>query len=140
MKELFSDLPEAICAIEPLLAKVENYELAREVLLPKFAIPEAFVDTQDAFDNAKRGENAYLRHLTYKGAEKRYGTLSESLVERIDFELKTIENSGYPGYFLIVEDFIREARKMGVSVGPGRGSAAGSAVAYCFGNHQYRSH
>ena len=133
MKELFSDLPEAICAIEPLLAKVENYELAREVLLPKFAIPEAFVDPQDAFYTAKRGENAYLRHLTYKGAEKRYGTLSDSLVERIDFELKTIENSGYPGYFLIVEDFIREARKMGVSVGPGRGSAAGSAVAYCLG-------
>ena len=112
---------------------MENYELAREVLLPKFAIPEAFVDPQDAFDTAKRGENAYLRHLTYKGAEKRYGTLSDSLVERIDFELKTIENSGYPGYFLIVEDFIREARKMGVSVGPGRGSAAGSAVAYCLG-------
>ena len=69
--------------------------------------------------------------MTYKGAEKRYGALSDSLVERIDFELKTIENSGYPGYFLIVEDFIREARNMGVSVGPGRGSAAGSAVAYC---------
>lgn len=131
MKALFADLPEAICAIEPLLSKVENYELAREVLLPKFAIPEAFIDPKDAFDSAKRGENAYLRHLTYKGAEKRYGTLSDSLVERIDFELKTIENSGYPGYFLIVEDFIREARNMGVSVGPGRGSAAGSAVAYC---------
>ena len=72
-----------------------------------------------------------MRHLTYEGAKKRYGELTEEVIERLDFELSVIENTGYPGYFLIVEDFIREARNMNVSVGPGRGSAAGSVVAYC---------
>jgi DNA polymerase-3 subunit alpha len=72
-----------------------------------------------------------LRHITYQGAEKRYREITPEIKERLDFELSVIENTGYPGYFLIVEDFIREARKMDVSVGPGRGSAAGSVVAYC---------
>lgn len=74
----------------------------------------------------------YLRHIVYQGAEKRYpnGKLTDAIRERIDFELKTIEWMGYPGYFLIVWDFIRAAREIGVSVGPGRGSAAGSVVAY----------
>ena len=72
----------------------------------------------------------YLEHLTYKGAERRYGTLSDAVRKRIEYELSTIEWMGFPGYFLIVWDFIRAAREMGVSVGPGRGSAAGSVVAY----------
>lgn len=133
MKELFKDLPEAIINLQEIVDKVEAYELAREVLLPKFAIPETFTIPEDKANGGNRGENAYLRHLTYQGAEKRYKTLTDKITERIDFELSIIENSGYPGYFLIVEDFIREARKMGVSVGPGRGSAAGSVVAYCLG-------
>ena len=111
--------------------KIEAFELARDVLLPKFDIPKEFINSDDAKSGTKHGENAYLRRLTYEGAKKRYKTLSEDLKERIDFELKTIEKTGYPGYFLIVEDFIREARSLGVSVGPGRGSAAGSVVAYC---------
>ena len=82
-------------------------------------------------DGGKRGENKYLRHITYEGAKKRYGEITPEIDERLDFEFKVIENTGYPGYFLIVEDFIRAARRMDVSVGPGRGSAAGSAVAYC---------
>ncbi len=72
----------------------------------------------------------YLEYLTYRGAEKRYGKLSDKIRERIAYELSTVEWMGYPGYFLIVWDFIRAAREMGVSVGPGRGSAAGSVVAY----------
>ena len=72
----------------------------------------------------------YLEHLTYKGAERRYGTLSDAVRKRIEYELSTIAWMGFPGYFLIVWDFIRAAREMGVSVGPGRGSAAGSVVAY----------
>ena len=72
----------------------------------------------------------YLEYLTYKGAERRYGTLSDAVRKRIEYELSTIEWMGFPGYFLIVWDFIRAAREMGVSVGPGRGSAAGSVVAY----------
>ncbi|MFM8686938.1 MAG: DNA polymerase III subunit alpha, partial [Bacteroidota bacterium] len=71
--------------------------------------------------------------LTLKGAQKRYGTLDQELLERIDFELQTIAHTGYPGYFLIVQDFTTAARNMGVTVGPGRGSAAGSVVAYCTG-------
>ncbi|MFH4966875.1 DNA polymerase III subunit alpha [Gaetbulibacter sp. M240] len=132
MKALFKDVPEAISNIQEVLDKIEPYQLARDVLLPAFDIPDKFKNETDKEDGGKRGENAYLRHLTYEGAKKRYGDLlSEEIKERIDFELSVIENTGYPGYFLIVEDFIREARNMDVSVGPGRGSAAGSVVAYC---------
>jgi len=131
MKSLFKDLPQAISNTEAIANKVEAFELAREVLLPAFIIPEQFLDAADKTDAGKRGENAYLKHLTFEGAKRRYGELSEEIKDRLDFELSVIANTGYPGYFLIVEDFIREARKMGVSVGPGRGSAAGSAVAYC---------
>ncbi|GMN11514.1 DNA polymerase III subunit alpha [Croceitalea sp. MTPC9] len=131
MKALFQDIPEAIFNLQEIVSKVEPYDLARDVLLPKFDIPEKFKVSKDETDGGKRGENTYLKHITYKGAEERYGDITDEIRERIDFELKTIENSGYPGYFLIVEDFIREARNMDVSVGPGRGSAAGSVVAYC---------
>ena len=131
MSQLFKDLPESILNIQEVVDKIEAYELARDVLLPKFDIPSTFKVVEDEADGGKRGENAYLRHLTYEGAKRRYVEITPEIEERIDFELKTIENSGYPGYFLIVEDFIREARNMDVSVGPGRGSAAGSVVAYC---------
>src|SRR5690554_4099475 len=153
MKVLFKDLPEAILNIEEVVSKIEVFTLAREVLLPKFDIPEEFISEEDDKDGGKRGENAYLRHLTYEGARRRYPELVEvsfevltveeipegvservrEIKERLDFELDVIENTGYPGYFLIVQDFIAAAREMGVSVGPGRGSAAGSAVAYCLG-------
>jgi DNA polymerase III subunit alpha len=133
MKKLFSDLPEAIINIQEIIDKVEIYSLYRDVLLPKFEIPDEFKVAEDLVDGGVRGENAYLRHLTYTGAERRYEAITNEVRERLDFELMTISNSGYPGYFLIVQDFIAEARVMGVSVGPGRGSAAGSAVAYCLG-------
>lgn len=133
MKQLFADLPEAILNIQEIIDKVETYSLYREVLLPKFEIPPEFVVEEDAVDGGKRGENKYLRHLTYEGAKRRYEEITPEIRERLDFELQTIENTGYPGYFLIVQDFIAEARRMDVSVGPGRGSAAGSAVAYCLG-------
>jgi DNA polymerase III subunit alpha len=140
MKQLFADLPEAISNISEIVDKIEIYDLAREVLLPKFEIPVEFNNPEDEKDGGVRGENAYLRHLTYEGAKKRYPEITtdpsdseraKQIQERLDFELLTIQNSGYPGYFLIVQDFIAEARKMDVSVGPGRGSAAGSVVAYC---------
>ncbi|WP_396149618.1 DNA polymerase III subunit alpha [Flavobacterium sp.] len=131
MKKLFADLPEAILNINEVVDKIEIFDLARGVLLPKFDIPEEFLVSEDEEDGGKRGENLYLRYLTYEGAKKRYGTITPEIEERLDFELKTIENTGYPGYFLIVQDFIRAAREMDVSVGPGRGSAAGSVVAYC---------
>ena len=131
MKSLFKDVPEAIINTQEVVNKIEPFVLARDVLLPKFDIPEEFQHEEDELDGGKRGENAFLKHLTYEGAKKRYGEITPEIKERLDFELDTIEKTGYPGYFLIVEDFIREARNMDVSVGPGRGSAAGSVVAYC---------
>tara|TARA_Y100000589_G_scaffold328039_1_gene371279 strand:+ start:113289 stop:117818 length:4530 start_codon:yes stop_codon:yes gene_type:complete len=133
MKKLFNDLPEAIHTTIEIAEKIEAYQLKRDVLLPKFDIPEEFQDPRDEEDGGKRGENNYLRYLTYEGAKKRYGEITPEIQERLDFELATIERTGYPGYFLIVQDFTTKAREMGVSVGPGRGSAAGSAVAYCIG-------
>ncbi len=131
MKKSFGDIPEAIENIHEIVSKIEEFKLERDVLLPKFNIPEEFRVADDP--DGKKGENAYLRHLTYEGAKSRYDSLTDEIRERIDFELETIENTGYPGYFLIVQDFTSKAREMGVSVGPGRGSAAGSVVAYCIG-------
>jgi DNA polymerase-3 subunit alpha len=126
MKDLFADIPQSIKNINDLVQKITSFDLSNEVQLPKFQIPKEF-------DNGENGsgENEYLKYLTFHGANKRYGVVSDELKERIEFELETIKNTGYPGYFLIVEDFIRKAREMNVSVGPGRGSAAGSVVAYC---------
>ncbi len=131
MKNLFLDLPEAISNVEEVINKVEAFDLAREVLLPKFDIPYDF--STDASCDPKDRENQFLRHLTLEGAKRRYGSSSDEIQERLDFELEVIAKTGYPGYFLIVQDLISAAREMGVSVGPGRGSAAGSVVAYCLG-------
>lgn len=120
MQELFSDIPEALGNTMEIADKVENYELDREPLMPDYPLPEGF-----------ENEDEYLRHLTFEGAKERYGEISDSLRERLDFELSVIKGMGFPGYFLIVQDFLNAARELGVSVGPGRGSAAGSAVAYC---------
>jgi DNA polymerase-3 subunit alpha len=122
MQLLFKDVPESVDYTMEIFDKVEPLELTRDVLLPAYPIPEGF-KTQDD----------YLRHLTYEGARRRYPSITAEIKERLDFELKVIKESGYPGYFLIVQDFTTTAREMGVSVGPGRGSAAGSAVAYCIG-------
>lgn len=132
MQALFTDLPEAFDTIQEIIDKVEPFDLERKISLPEFDIPETFRnDNNDEAD--ARGENAYLRHLSYEGAKERYDEITDEIRERLDFELETIKRTGYPGYFLIVQDLIAEARKMGVAVGPGRGSAAGSLVAYCTG-------
>jgi len=131
MKKLFVDVPDAIINLKHVTDKIESYSLYREVLLPKFDIPTEFLVAEDEADAGKRGENKFLAHLTYLGAAKRYPEITAEIKERLDFELQTIEKTGYPGYFLIVQDFIAKARELDVSVGPGRGSAAGSVVAYC---------
>ena len=128
MKFLFRDYPDFFSNISEIVEKVELYELAREVLLPKFKIPVDFKT-----ENGDDLENEYLKFLTFNGAKKHYKNLDNNLNERILFELNVIKSSGYPGYFLIVQDLIKAAIDMGVSVGPGRGSAAGSVVAYCLG-------
>ncbi len=128
MAALFPDVPEALETTLEIADKVEEYSLEHPPLLPDFPVPAEFEDSEKT-TVAKQFD--YLRHLAYKGAHERYGgELSEQVVERLEYELKTIEWMGFPGYFLIVWDFIRAAREMGVSVGPGRGSAAGSVVAY----------
>ena len=129
MKTLFSDIPEAIDNTNWISDKVELLDLKKDVLLPAFPIPQAFQVHKDS--NLNQWE--YLRHLTYEGSRKRYQDLTTEIQERIDFELFTIKTMGFAGYFLIVSDFIRAGREMGVFVGPGRGSAAGSVVAYCIG-------
>ena len=130
MKSLFADIPEAITNTVKVADKIEAYDLSRDILLPEFEIPEDF-KTEDKSEIEIA--NDYLKKITYDGAQQRYEELTDEIKERLDFELDVIKKTGYPGYFLIVEDLIREARRMKVSVGPGRGSAAGSAVAYCLG-------
>ena len=122
MAALFPGHPEVISNTLEVAEKVESYDIDSGHILPIFPIPEEFPDSDE-----------YLKHLTYKGAELRYPDMSDEIRERIDFELATIKRMGFPDYFLIVQDFIKAARDRGVSVGPGRGSAAGSAVAYCLG-------
>jgi len=122
MQEIFSDIPEVFENIQEVVDKIEAYELNQPPIMPRFPLPDGFTD-----------DNEFLKYLTYEGARKRYGEITGKLKERIDYELSVIRNMGFPGYFLIVQDFLNAARNMGVSVGPGRGSAAGSVVAYCIG-------
>jgi DNA polymerase-3 subunit alpha len=122
MGRLFADMPEALENTLDIVGKVDMLKLKQDILLPHFQIPETY-----------RTQDEYLRHLTYAGAKERYKILTPEIEERLNFELATIENMGFAGYFLIVADFIRAGRDLGVFVGPGRGSAAGSAVAYCTG-------
>ncbi len=155
MYELWADAPEVLANTLEVADKVEEYTLNSNPIMPEFAIPESFGTIEDykqkyseealrnefeRYDNLGgydavvriKFESDYLKQLTYLGAKKRYGeNIPEKHKKRIDFELETIAQMGFPGYFLIVQDFIEEARNMGVLVGPGRGSAAGSVVSYC---------
>lgn len=160
MLECFADLPEAIANTHAIADSIEAFSLRRDAMMPEFPIPPDFgtledyrtkysekelksffddLEVKDNFDRIGGYERAlqiqleadYLHFLTMQGAQKRYPDMNDSLRERIDFEINVIRKMGYPGYFLIVQDFLQEARRMGVWVGPGRGSAAGSVVAYC---------
>ncbi len=159
MNQIFADIPEALSNTLEIANKVEIYSIDNPALMPFYPIDPSFGTEEEyktrftqeqliekfgekaynrvgGYDKAIRIllESDYLRHLTYLGAKKKYGEeLSQEVTERLDFELETITNMGFPGYFLIVQDFINAAREMDVAVGPGRGSAAGSAVAYCLG-------
>ncbi len=159
MSRLFADIPEALENTIEIADKVESFELNSTPIMPKFSIPNDFgtiESYQEKFSKEKlveefsadtfkrlggyekvlqvKLESDYLTHLTYKGADERYGEkFKDEIKERIDFELETIKTMGFPGYFLIVQDFINWAKNNGVIVGPGRGSAAGAAVAYCVG-------
>ncbi|MBQ2527007.1 MAG: DNA polymerase III subunit alpha, partial [Bacteroidales bacterium] len=154
MAALFPDHPEVLENTLEVCDKIERYEIDRDHVLPKFELPKEFTDNidywldkyKDVIDAGRNDEKgnyrgddfcasvAYMCKICYDGAKVRYGeTLNEEQAERLDFELKTISRMGFPDYFLIVQDFINWAKSHGISVGPGRGSAAGSAAAYCFG-------
>ncbi|MDR2131113.1 MAG: DNA polymerase III subunit alpha [Odoribacteraceae bacterium] len=158
MEALFADIPEVLENTREIEEKVEEYTLKSDPIMPVFPIPGSFgreeeyagkfseEQLMEEFGGRERYEKLggyekvarikfeadYLAHLTWIGAGKRWqGELPDAVRERVEFELNTIKTMGFPGYFLIVQDFIRAAREMGVIVGPGRGSAAGSVVAYC---------
>ncbi len=159
MNQLFADVPEALSNTQEIADKVEAYNLNSAPIMPVFPIPEEFgkeTDYQERFTEAMlieefgqesfdrlggfekvvrvKLEADYLSFLAWEGAKPRYGEpFNEDVRERIEFELNTIKTMGFPGYFLIVQDFINEARRLDVLVGPGRGSAAGSVVSYCVG-------
>jgi DNA polymerase-3 subunit alpha len=122
MATVFDDLPQALDNTNEIIDKIEVLDLKREILLPHFKVPKEFTS-----------QEGYLEHLTWTGARERYKEITPEIEERINFELFTIKTMGFAGYFLIVSDFIIEGKKMNVFVGPGRGSAAGSVVAYCIG-------
>ena len=122
MTQLWAHIPEAIDNTNEIVGKVETLKLTKDVLLPNFQIPTNFQSQDD-----------FLEHLTMEGAKKRYRDIDAVVEERIRFELYTIKTMGFAGYFLIVADFINAGKELGVYVGPGRGSAAGSVVAYCLG-------
>jgi len=122
MAELFKNIPEAITNTIEINDKIEPIILQQDIILPKFPLPEEFTDDCD-----------YLEYLTNEGAKKLYPEITADVRERIDYEIAMVKQMGFAGYFLIVQDFINEARKMGVAVGPGRGSAAGSIIAFCTG-------
>ena len=159
MNQVFGDMPHVLSNTLEIAEKVEHYSIDHDALMPFFPIEDSF-GTEEEYrsryseDDLKKEfgakvfkrlggyekvvriklESDYLTHLTNLGAEKRYGeNLTDEIKERLAFELETMKTMGFPGYFLIVQDFINAARKMDVAVGPGRGSAAGSAVAYCLG-------
>ena len=159
MNDLFKDVPQALENTNEIAKKIEEFKLESDPIMPVFPIPEDFGTEEDYLSRyteemliAEFGKEAYNRlggyekvarvklesdylgHLTYEGAKPRYGDpIPEDVKERIDFELNTIKTMGFPGYFLITQDFINAARNMGVLVGPGRGSAAGAVVSYCVG-------
>src|SRR5881397_3894200 len=115
----FADYPEAVARTLEIAERCKVELALGEILLPKFPVPEG----REAFE--------YLVELCEKGLQKRYERVTPELTERLRFELKTIREMGFADYFLIVWDFIRFAKSNGVSVGPGRGSSAGSLAAYC---------
>jgi DNA polymerase III subunit alpha len=122
MLSVFDDLPEALDNTNEVIDKIDTLKLTSDILLPHFTVPKEFPS-----------QEAYLEHLTWTGAKKRYSVITPEIEERLNFELFTIRTMGFAGYFLIVSDFIIAGKELGVFVGPGRGSAAGSVVAYCIG-------
>lgn len=116
MTQLFHDLPQAIDNTNEIVGKIDHLKLKKDILLPHFQVPPQYANQDD-----------YLRDLTFKGAKERYRDLTPDVEERLNFELFTVKTMGFAGYFLIVSDFIRAGRDLGVFVGPGRGCLSADA-------------
>jgi len=122
MLELFPGQEEILANTVALADQIEEIKLTRDIIMPDFPIP---ADCKD--------DDAFLEKISYEGVKKKYGEVSQEIDERLKYELDVIKDMGYAGYFLIVQDLINAARKMDVIVGPGRGSVAGSLIAYTIG-------
>ncbi len=141
MGKLFQDVPQSLDNTQEIVDKCEHLQLKQDILLPNFVVPAQFhihttaerVDEKTLLLPEVLNQWEYLKHITFEGAKRRYKEITPEIQNRLEFELFTIKTMGFAGYFLIVADFINEGRKMNVLVGPGRGSAAGSVVAYCIG-------
>ncbi|MBR9976332.1 MAG: DNA polymerase III subunit alpha, partial [Bacteroidetes bacterium] len=121
---LFKDYPQAIESTVEVMEKIDFMLETGVNHMPDFPIPE---------DSGASSLDDYMRRLAYEGAERRYKSLTSGMRDRLDFEIGVITKMGYSGYFLITQDFINAAKNQGIRVGPGRGSAAGSLVAYALG-------
>lgn len=119
MLERFSDISEAIENTSKIADMIDLEFDFSKMLIPPYELPEGFDLAKD-----------YLHHLCYEGIKKRYPEVSKDKYERLEYELKVIDNMGFNNYFLIVWDFVNYAKENGILVGPGRGSAAGSLVSY----------
>lgn len=122
MTELFADIPEAVTNTQKIADSVEEYTLEFDRIQPRYDPEMKAAETQ-----------AKLKEEAFTGGEQRYGKITKEIKERIDYELEVIHDKGYDDYFLVVQDYIRWARNNGILVGPGRGSGAGSVVAYNLG-------
>ncbi len=118
MAELFAETPEAVTNTLEIARRCDINIPTGELIFPNFAIPEG------------ETESTLLRKLTLQGLKEKYGQLSDKIKQRMNYELDIIHNKGYDTYFLVTHDFVKWAKKQGIGVGPGRGSAAGSVVSY----------
>ena len=128
MRAIFSDIPEAIDNVAGLVEKIEKYKLDHDPIMPEFDLPEGYTDKDE-----------YLRFLTYKGAEKRWGTLTKEQTERLDFELAMIAKMGFPGYFLIVQDFLQCSKRNGCFCWSGKRFCCRFSSCILSQNNRYRS-
>ncbi|UOQ27684.1 DNA polymerase III alpha subunit [Candidatus Karelsulcia muelleri] len=132
MYDLFSNFPEGFKNLNELFTKIEGFKIAESRNFPKYYFHNLKYHYNNTLkENIEYFENKYLKELTLKKVKAKLKVVTTKIKTRLDFELRIIERINYPGYFLIVRDIIKKARKIGILVGPGRGSVVGSLVAYC---------
>ncbi|MDI9338457.1 MAG: DNA polymerase III subunit alpha, partial [Alphaproteobacteria bacterium] len=129
MAHLFQDIPEAIDNTNLIVDKIKSLNLVKEIMLPVYEVPDAF----KIYNSVTENQFQFLKELAIQGSKLKYPITTPEIEERLQFELSIIHKMKFSGYFLIVWDFVKHAKEIGVMVGPGRGSVGGSVVAYCIG-------